>query len=258
MQLSHMSLSGKHVVLTGGQGGIGKELASHLRGMGADVTIVDRNAGEDTLQCNLADTAELDSLCSKLASQQVDILINLAGLMYFGHFTAQEAAHLNTMLSVNLEAPIRLAQAVIPGMLERGDGQIINVGSVFGALAFPHFTVYSATKAGLKGFSEALRREYAGKGISVTHIAPRAVRTPLNNAMIAELHQRTHVVNDEPEKVAGIIAEAIVNKRKNVTIGQPESFFTRLNALLPGLVDRALIGKRDIADEIIESFNLKV
>jgi len=251
-----MPLSGKNVVLTGGNGGIGKLLAAKLRMQGAQVSIIDRTAGENTRVTNLADADELDALCATLALQRVDILINLAGLMYFGHLQDQTAAYLSAMLIVNLEVPIRLSQAVIPGMLQRGEGQIVNIGSVFGALAFPHFTVYSATKAGLKGFSEAMRREYAGKGISVTHIAPRAVKTPLNNGAIEELHRRTHVTNDEPELVANIIAEAILRKRKNVAIGQPESFFMRLNAVLPGLVDCALVAKRDIADAILDSYKL--
>lgn len=249
-----MPLNGKQVVLTGGNGGIGKALSAILREQGAQVTIIDRIAGDYTRVTNLADAAELDALCATLQVQRVDILINLAGLMYFGHVPEQSAAHLSTMLKVNLEVPIRLAQAVIPGMLERGAGQIVNIGSVFGSLAFPHFATYSATKAGLKGFSEALRREYAGKGISVTHVSPRAVKTPLNNAAIEELHRRTSVTNDAPELVAKVIADAIVQQRKNVAIGQPESFFMRLNALLPGVIDRALVGKRDIANEILNSY----
>lgn len=251
-----MPLNGKRIVLTGGNGGIGALLASLLRMQGAHVLIIDRTAGDNTRVTNLADADELDALCETLRLHQVDILINLAGLMYFGHFPEQPAAHLSTMLIVNLEVPIRLAQAVIPGMLERGEGQIVNIGSVFGALAFPHFVTYSATKAGLKGFSEALRREYAGKGISVTHVSPRAVKTPLNNAAVEELHRHTKVVNDSPEHVAQIIVDAIVHKRKHVAIGQPESFFMRLNAVLPGLVDRALVSKRDIADEIIEFYKV--
>ncbi|WMP18723.1 SDR family NAD(P)-dependent oxidoreductase [Thiothrix lacustris] len=249
-----MQLNGKQVLLTGGNGGIGKALSAILREQGAHVTVIDRTAGENTRVTNLADADELDALCETLKVQRVDILINLAGLMYFGHLPEQSAAHLSTMLTVNLEVPIRLAQAVLPGMLEREEGQIVNIGSVFGSLAFPHFTTYSATKAGLKGFSEALRREYAGKGIDVTHIAPRAVKTPLNDAKIEELHRRTSVTNDSPERVAKHIANAIVHKHKNVAIGQPESFFMRLNALLPGVIDRALVGKRDIANEILGSY----
>jgi short-subunit dehydrogenase len=251
-----MQLKGRQVIITGGNGGIGKALSAILQEQRAQVTIIGRTAGENTRVTNLADAAELDALCNTLRSQRVDILINLAGLMYFGNLPEQSAAHLHTMLTVNLEVPIRLAQAVIPGMLERGEGHIVNIGSVFGALAFPHFVTYSATKAGLKGFSEALRREYVGKGIDVTHIAPRAVKTPLNDVMIEELHRRTSVTNDSPERVAKVIADAIVHKRKNVAIGQPESFFMRLNALLPGVIDQALVSKRDIADEILKSYKV--
>lgn len=250
-----MQLKGKQVVLTGGNGGIGTHLAGLLKQAGADVLIVDRNAdhGHHTYICNLAESTPLDTLCRQLSSQPIDILINLAGMMYFGHLQEQKVEQLQTMLRVNLEVPILLSQAVIPGMLERGSGQIVNIGSVFGALPFPHFTTYSATKAGLKGFSEALRREYSGKGIDVTYIAPRAVQTPLNNGAIQTLHQRTHVTNDSPEKVAQIIARAILQKRKRVTIGQPEGIFSALNAIFPALIDRALIGKRDIADEVLSN-----
>ena len=246
-----MQLKGKTVVLTGGQGGIGKILASSLENVGARVIVVDRQLGIDTWPTDLSDEKALLGLCEKLTKQPVDILINLAGLMYFGHLHEQPTDQLATMLRVNLEVPIRLSQAVIPGMLKRGSGQIVNIGSVFGALAFPHFVTYSTTKAGLKGFSEALRREYAGKGITVTHIAPRAVKTALNGGIIADLHERTGVINDSPEKVASIILKSIEKERKNVTIGFPETIFTKINALLPGVIDNALTGKRDIADHLL-------
>ena len=253
-----MQLKDKTVVLTGGQGGIGRALALSLYRAGARVIIIDRQPGANTWQTDLTDGKSLTELCGKLAKTPVDILINLAGLMYFGHLHDQPATQLASMMQVNLEVPIRLSQAVIPGMLHRGCGQIVNVGSVFGAIAFPHFAAYSATKAGLKGFSEALRREYAGKGITVTHVAPRAVKTPLNSGIIAELHTRTGVVNDSPEKVSGIIFEAIEKEHRNVTIGFPEAIFTRLNALLPGLIDQALTGKRDIADQLLNEQKEKI
>jgi short-subunit dehydrogenase len=246
-----MQPKGKTVVLTGGQGGIGKILASLLESAGARVIIIDRQIGIDTWPTDLSDEKELLNLCQKLARQPVDILINLAGLMYFGHLHEQSPDQLAAMLRVNLEVPIRLSQAVIPGMLQRGKGQIVNIGSVFGSLAFPHFVTYSATKAGLKGFSEALRREYAGKGITVTHIAPRAVKTALNGGIIADLHERTGVINDSPEKVARIILKAIEKEQRNVTIGFPETIFTKINALLPGVIDNALTGKRDTANQLL-------
>jgi len=248
-----MQLKGKHIVLTGGQGGIGSLLAVSLKAHGATLTIIDRQDGADTLVTDLSDMNSLNQACDILAQKPVDILINLAGLMYFGHTEDQDAGHLSAMIRVNLEAPIRLTQAVLPGMLKREVGQIVNIGSVFGALAFPHFSVYSATKAGLKGFSEAIRREYVGKGVTVTYIAPRAVKTPLNNEAIAELHARTKTINDPPEKVVERIVQAIVQNRKNVTIGFPESLFVRINAVCPSIIDNALISKRDIANEILQS-----
>ena len=247
-----MQLNGKHVVLTGGKGGIGSLLAAQLKAQGAKLTIIDRQEGEDTLVTDLSDTESLNQTCKHLAQSEVDILINLAGLMYFGHMQNQSPDHLAVMMRVNLEAPIRLSQAVLPGMLKRKSGQIVNIGSVFGSLAFPHFSVYSATKAGLKGFSEAIRREYTGTGIGVTYIAPRAVKTPLNSGPIVELHIKTKTVNDPPEKVADIIIQAILQDRKNVTIGFPESLFVRINALYPSIIDNALVSKRDIANEILQ------
>lgn len=248
-----MLLEGKRIVLTGGLGGIGRELAKRLQDAGAKVLIVDRDAGENVIQADLSDDVALRALCVELAREPVDILINLAGLMYFGHLETQALEHLATMMKVNLEVPMRLTQAVLPGMKKRHSGQIVNIGSVFGMLPFPHFVTYSATKAGLKGFSDALRREVAGKGITVTHIAPRAVKTGLNSGLIAELHKKTRVANDDPALVADIIFNAIVKQKKNVTIGFPESFFVRLNALCPALVDNGLLGKRDIADQLLQT-----
>lgn len=248
-----MPLKGKKIVLTGGRGGIGRVLAKRLQDDGAQVLIIDREPGVNVLLADLSDETALADLCSQLAQENVDILINLAGLMYFGHAEDQSPQHLAAMINVNLQAPIRLSQAVLPGMKARGSGQIVNIGSVFGLLPFPHFVAYSATKAGLKGFSDAMRRELSGKGISVTHIAPRAVNTGLNGGLIAELHKRTKTVNDDPVTVTERILDAIVKKKKTVVIGFPESLFVRVGALCPALVDNGLRGKRDIADELLST-----
>ncbi|MCB1539173.1 MAG: SDR family NAD(P)-dependent oxidoreductase [Rhodospirillales bacterium] len=246
-----MQLKGKNVVLTGGQGGIGRVLAQKLTEAEASVTVVDRGEGPSTRVCDLSNGAAVEELCAELKDGKTDILINLAGLMYFGHTQDQPAGNLEAMLRVNLQTPIRLAQAVLPGMLARGRGQIVNIGSVFGSIPFPHFTTYSATKAGMKAFSEALRREYAGRGITVTHIAPRAVKTGLNGGAIATLHARTKTVNDSPEKVATIVLEAIQSDRKCLTIGFPEKLFARINAIAPAVIDKALVSQRDIANSVL-------
>jgi len=251
-----MEIKSKKIVLTGGTGGIGKYLAELLCEEGGDILVVSRK-GEDIagrgsgLKCDLSTDDGINNLCKKLSEEKVDILINLAGFLYFGHFEKQEASNLANILKVNLEAPMRLSQAVIPHMLEQKSGKIVNIGSVFGAICFPHFVTYSTTKAGLKGFSEALRREYMGKGISVSHIAPRAVETSLNGGIISELHKKTKTVHDDPQKVARIIFNAIKNDKENAIIGVPEAFFARFNSIFPSVIDKALIEKRDIAEKLI-------
>ena len=249
-----MQLEGKKIILTGGAGGIGSLLAERLRGTGANVLTIDRSEKADIV-ADLSSSESLSSLCSRFGSHRTDILINLAGLMYFGDFTLQPVSHLETMLRVNLQAPMHLTQAVLPGMLARKEGMIVNIGSVLGAIPFPHFVTYSATKGGLKAFSDSLRREYDDMGINVVHVSPRAVKTPLNTPIIDELHKKTKVARDTPEKVVDLILHAIRKQKKNTTIGLPESFFSKLNALFPQIIDHALIKNRDTANLLLKEKN---
>jgi short-subunit dehydrogenase len=116
----------------------------------------------------------------------------------------------------------------------------VNVGSMFGSIAFAWHAAYSASKYALRGFSEALRRELAGSGVGVTYVAPRAVRTPLNPPEVYRMAEQIRMKMDDPEPVARRIVEAIERDRKEAYLGFPESIFVRVNALLPRLVDRAL------------------
>jgi len=125
-------------------------------------------------------------------------------------------------------------------MKARGAGQIVNVGSIFGSINFAHFATYSSAKAGLRGFSQALRRELSGTGIDVTYVAPRAVRTALNSPAVMEFARLTHMNMDAPEAIAARIVAAARARKRDVYFGFPEALFVRVNALFPGLVDGAL------------------
>ncbi|MFT7223142.1 MAG: short-subunit dehydrogenase [Cellvibrionaceae bacterium] len=249
-----MQLENKVVLLTGAQGGIGGQLLVELKNAGAEVIAVGRRQQPGMTQCDLGNKNEVDTLCNDLRRRDIDVIINLAGLMYFGHAHQQTSDHLHTMMTVNLTTPIQLVQAVLPGMIKRSRGQVVNIGSIFDSLSFPHFSVYSASKAGLKGFSDGLRREYQGKGIKVTHISPRAVDTPFNSYIITELHQRSKTHTDSSEKVAKIIVKAIIEDKHTVKIGFPERLFTKINTFMPTLIDKALVAKRDLADELLEEY----
>jgi short-subunit dehydrogenase len=250
-----MKLKGKKIAITGGAGGIGSRLATLAADKGAEPIIIDRvamtNSQWQFIQGDLSTLNGVSAIAQQLISAQPDILVNLAGIQHFGTLEAQMPNQIAMMYQVNLIAPVLLSQALLPIMRKRGSGQIVNIGSIFGSIPFAHFIAYSSAKAGIKAFSEALRREVADSGITITHIAPRAVKTPLNNANILKLAARTKMAMDEPELVATRMIDAIEQNKKDVYIGFSESLFVRVNALLPRVVDGALAKNDRIAREIL-------
>jgi len=250
-----MQLNGKNVFVTGGAGGIGSQLCAALAAKGATITVIDRvetlpfTAGY--LRGDLGSLEGIQAVAEQLKTQPVDVLVNLAGIQYFGEVEQQQANNTALTYMVNLLAPVLLTQAVLPRMKQRHEGHIVNIGSIFGSINFAYFGTYSSSKAGLKGFSEALRREVAADGVKVTYIAPRAVKTPLNTGKVMELAQRTKMHMDAPELVVAQITQAVLAQSKDVYLGFPESLFVRINALFPRLVDKALAKNDAIARHIL-------
>lgn len=249
-----MRLKGERVLLTGGSGGLGSLIGERLRSAGADVTVLDRNpAPENTshfVQGDLSTPEGVNAVIAKIGQEPWDILINLAGVQHFGPFEQQPPASVVTTYMVNLVAPAMLAQAVAPGMRARGKGRIVNIGSIFGSINFAHFATYSSSKSGLHGLSQALRREYAGSGVRVIYVAPRAVKTALNSQLVMDFAARTKMNMDDPRRVARRIVLAIKRCETEVFLGFPEAFFVRLNALAPSIVDGALSSNDKRAAEL--------
>jgi short-subunit dehydrogenase len=252
-----MKLKGARVLLTGAAGGIGSALAMRLLEQGASLALIGRTDGElDSLVGRLRDTGGtvhaasadlldpdarervIDELRNLLGG--VDLLINCAGLLSFRPFAEEDPALLERIVQLNLVAPMLLVRQLLPEMLERGSGRIVNVGSTFGSIGFAWFTAYSASKFGLRGFSESLRRELEGSGVGVTYVAPRAVRTSLNTGAVYRMAEATGMNMDEPAQVAAAILGAIEKDAKDVYLGFPERLFARLNGFLPRLVDGGL------------------
>ncbi len=236
-------LEHKEVLLTGGSGGLGRLICRDLVARGAKVTVLDRVAPAEAVSFvshDLSSAEGIEAAAADVGRFPWDIAINLAGMQHFGPIEDQSPGHLLASYMVNLIAPVRLTQAVLPGMRRSGRGQIVNIGSIFGSINFAHFATYSSAKAGLRGFSQALRREVAGSGIAVTYIAPRAVRTPLNSARVMEFARLTGMNMDEPAAIAARIVAVVEARKPEAFFGFPESLFVRVNAILPGLVDAAL------------------
>ena len=237
------SLEGLKAVVTGAAGGIGAPLSRLLREAGVHVTGIDQALCQEcdaTVFCDLGDDAELHMLCDRLRADPPDILVNVAGVMCFGPHDRQEFSRLELCYRVNLVVPVALAQAAAGPMRARGSGQIVNIGSVLGAIPYPWFAAYSSSKAGLAAFSQALQRELHGSGVDVTHVSPRAVRTPFNRGGVERFLDIAGMKADEPDAVARKIVAAIRERRPRLSLGTVEAFYAALNALVPAVIDKGL------------------
>lgn len=270
-----MNLKGKRIILTGAAGGIGYQLALLLAKKGAELALVERNAPRLTEICNeinasggkayaiaLDLTAEgaADKVVSdtKQAMGGIDLVINNAGIMDFTLYDRQSPERIAQIINVNVTAPMQLVRAVLPELLAQNSGRIVNIGSAFGSIGFAHYATYCASKFAIRGFSESLRRELVDSNVGVTYVAPRAAKTPLNDDIANRMMAETKTNMDEPEYVAEQIAIAIESCASEYFIGQPESFFARLNGVFPKLVDNGLLKNTRIARKYAESLKAKI
>jgi short-subunit dehydrogenase len=249
-----MQLKGDKVLLTGGSGALGALIAERLARRGADVTVLGREPSlryqARIIHADLATPEGVEAAAAQVAQEPWDGLINLAGVQHFGPFESQASDHLLATYMVNLVAPARLAQAVLPAMKAKKRGRIVNVGSIFGSINSAHFVSYSSSKAGLHGLSQGLRRELAGSGVRVTYVAPRAVNTPFNSERVLAFAAATKMHMDAPKRIARRIVTAMERCEREVFLGFPEAFFVKVNGLAPGIVDGALKSKTRAAGQL--------
>ncbi|MFQ5486978.1 MAG: SDR family oxidoreductase [Gammaproteobacteria bacterium] len=252
-----MQLQDSRIILTGASSGIGRALARRLADGGARLLLIGRRQealsevctalgeGHHTLAADISTVqgrrAAVDTCQAVLGG--VDVLINNAGISSYALFDREDPALSERIIQTNLMAPVALTRQVLPIMLAQGRGRIVNIGSVFGGIGFACFASYSASKFGLRGFSEALRRELEGSGVGVTYVAPRATKTAINSPTVYRMMAALKMNLDTPEQVAMQISAALVAERKERCLGWPEKLFVRINALWPRLVDKALRGQ---------------
>ena len=238
----------KTVLITGAGSGIGRALAIEGARLGFDLILVGRtqnkldgtaalipDAKTTTLSADIT-TAEGRAAIKDAAGNGLDILINNAGTLAVGHLSDMSDAALERMISTNLCAPIALTRDLLPALKAKA-GRVVNVGSVFGDIAYPFFAGYSATKFGLRGFSDAIRRELSGTGVSVTYIAPRTTHTAAEEQFSA-LIEPMQITIDKVERVASQAWDAILSgKRESFPKGK-ERFFVKIQRLFPSVIDK--------------------
>ena len=251
-----MELNGCRVLVTGASGGIGDALVEQLCKAGAQVLAVGRDADKlaaaqgrfphalRALAADLATPAGVDTVAAAARDfGGVDCVVQAAGLNRFGLVEQQDDAAIAAQVALNLVAPMLLTRRLLPLLRARPRALLLFVGSTFGAIGYPGFAPYSATKFGLRGFAEALRRELADGPVRVLYLAPRATRTVMNAGAVVEMNRALGVAMDPPAQVAAAIVQALRDESPERHLGWPERFFARLNRLLPRVVDRALRGQ---------------
>jgi hypothetical protein len=215
------------VLITGASSGLGAEFARRLAPHARTLMLVARRAERlealarelarpgltvHTFTADLADRAQLDGLLTDLATtgEPLSLLINNAGCGDHGLFEESDWPRVQAMLEVNIHALTRITHALVPQLVKSGRGAILNVSSIASLLPLPQMAVYAASKAYVTSFSEALRAELRGTGISVTAVCPGPVDTEFFT--IAERPDSKHTVPAPPlfkVPAAQVVREAL-------------------------------------------------
>jgi uncharacterized protein len=257
-----MSLPSGTALVTGATGGLGQAIARAFGTRGAALIVTGRRSevleplaaelGARAIVCDLSSRGEVERLVAEAGP--VDVLVANAGVSASGLLVELDQAEIDRVLEINLGAPIALARALTPGMLERGRGHIVFVSSLQGKAAVPASSVYSATKFGLRGFALALRQDLGRHGVGVSVVLPGFIS---DAGMFASSGVRLPpgVGTRRPDEVASAVIEAIERDRAEVEVAPiPLRLGTAVASVAPGLsaaVSRRL-GSERIAARIVD------
>jgi short-subunit dehydrogenase len=210
-----MDLSGRTVLVTGANRGIGRAIVEELAVRDAHILAGMRDPGDfepvpgrvarevRPVRMDLASKEEVEACVAELGDVEVDVLVNNAGRFTGGLFERQDPDELYEMIQVNLAGLVHLTHALLPGMQSRGLGKVVNNASIAAYAHFPGAAVYSATKAAVAGFSEALRRELDESPVTVLQLVTPGVETD----MLAEVRDSYEPHMDDTSKLDGIEPE---------------------------------------------------
>ena len=260
MRSARRTLVSGSVLLTGATGGLGPVIAQAFAGRGARLVLTGRRADElervaagvggRAIACDLADPDAVDRLVAEAG--EIDVLVANAGLPASGHLTSFSVQQLNTILDVNLRAPIALSRALAPGMIERGRGHLVFVSSLSGRATSPLSSMYSATKFGLRGFALGLRQDLRRDGVGVSVVSAGFVR---DVGMFADSGASlpSGVGTTTSEQVGAAIIGAIERNRGEVTVAPlPMRIGADIASVAPGLAE--MVQRLARAERVAQGF----
>ena len=257
-------------IITGGSQGIGKETALLFARKGYDLVLTARQA--ETLEataaevravgtkvlavtCDVSQEVEVNSLISKALENfgSIDVLINNAGVCMTGPIENTSLSDWHRVMDVNVWGYIHTIHALLPHFLERGNGTIVNVGSIGGKFPLPEMTVYCASKYAVTGLTETLRLELKPKGIHVGAVHPSATnsnfmeRAQFRGSSEQEAEKRRNSMASflespaasKPEDVANAIWDAVKHQKDEVVVGSG-SIMSAAYKFFPGLMQFAM------------------
>jgi short-subunit dehydrogenase len=236
-------LAGQVIAITGAARGIGRATAVALIARGArlaigdiDAELVQRTAAElgggtIGLPLDVTNRQSFEAFLTEVESRlgPLDVLINNAGIMPVGPFLEETDATAKRMVDINVHGVIFGSKLALERFAQRRRGHLVNVASIAGKGASPHLATYCATKYAVVGLSEALRLEFAERGIDVTVVMPVGVNTELYSG----LQPMRGIKTPEPEDVAEAIVEALQTGRFEVYVPKRMNALIRLGAVLP-------------------------
>jgi short-subunit dehydrogenase len=260
-----MELAGRKALLTGATGGLGRAIAEALAAKGASLKLSSRKAealealaaelpgdGHTILPADLAEPGAAEQLAAEAGD--VDLLVANAGLPGSGWLADFSAEELARALRVNLEAPMLLARALYPGMVERGSGHLVFVSSLSGKVASPRSAIYNATKFGLRGFSMALRTDLAPKGVGASLVSPGFIR---DAGMFADSGAKppAGLGTGTPEQVGAAVVRAVERDKVEIVVAPMTARFASHVAMIsPAIGVRSQAGSagQKAAEAIVE------
>lgn len=239
------------VVITGGGRGIGRAIGLEFAAEGATLVLAGRRmeplhttvaeaqrcgGKANAARCDVMNEDDLVQLVASTIDQhgRIDVLVNNAGVVTGGRLDEIDREDISRMVGVNMWAPLRLTQLVLPHMRTRKSGAIINISSLAGRMGVPYYAAYCASKYAMRGFSEALRRELRPDGIHVMAVYPGGTATDMMENVEFD---RFGVNIATAEQVARATLRGLRWRRPEVFIGLAENMMSGVNDMMPWAVD---------------------